>query len=153
MFYRISNLELNKEKLMAFLLNIKRNVLLSRIHSLRWIQAPFELVSILLMISFGLTMDLTCANYFLLNKVKPKLKYWVSTKFSLVGNNILLSSSWYFVNIWTKNASTKLNNYWLITCGFDHFTTFTTMSHGVCVEKKIVGELSFITRKPWFLHY
>jgi hypothetical protein len=113
-FYRISNLELNKEKLMAFLLNIKRNVLLSRIHSLRWIQAPFELVSILLMISFGLTMDLTCANYFLLNKVKPKLKFWVSTKFSLVGrvvtiDNILLSSSGYFVSIWAKRKKCTNN--------------------------------------------
>jgi hypothetical protein len=53
----------------------------------------------------------------LLEKMQHKLRYWSTTKLSLVGrkvivNNILLSSLWYFVNVWggTRKGVQKVNH-------------------------------------------
>ena len=46
---------------------------------------------------------------FLVNRIKSKLDYWVTTKLSLAGRaviikQVLLSSLWYFLSIWNGSV-------------------------------------------------
>lgn len=76
-----------------------------------WLQSfgftvtPAQELSRLLGTPFGVDLETRDVDRFLANKLTTKLRYWTSVHLSLAGrviivNSILLSSLWYFLNIW-----------------------------------------------------
>jgi hypothetical protein len=76
----------------------------------------FSIPSVIFKPHKGLSLGSTDVDKFLLEKVQHKLNYWASRKLFLsrrkmIVNNIILSTLWYFVNVWggTKKGILIIN--------------------------------------------
>ena len=97
---------------------------------------------------FGLNLTITDVDTFLDEKVTKKLKYWVNIHLSLSGraiivNAVLLSTLWFFINIWGESFQIRSTLRDFLWTGSTHCSRARVWWFN-CYAYKKVGGLNLI---------
>lgn len=109
-----------------------------------------ESITKLLGTPFRLSLSTNDSDQFLIDKVKSKLTYWSTTKFSLAArrlivNQVLMSTLWYFIGVWAssrvviKQIQALLRNY--LWAGWE-YRARARVAWDICTKKLCAGGLS-----------